>query len=154
MTETDQFGLPPTADEYAELKRQLAEANAKLAALPPDTGAAPNEGKGPIDSQGFPKKYVKLTIAESSNPEDLMYVPLAIEGYAIKVTRGKMVILPTVFEEILAHAIQEVTVRSEGGLSTRPALRFPYNVHGPATEEEFLTFRAKMREENKTVTMQ
>lgn len=135
------FGLPATDTEtIADLRRQLAEAEAKIrAAGGPESD--PAEGTGPLDSQGFPKEYVRIEIDAGRDKQDLSYVPLAIGGYAIKVNRGVEVILPTVFEAVLKNAVEEITVQSEGGLITRPSRRFPYQVRGTATEAEFLAFR-------------
>jgi hypothetical protein len=154
MKENTSFGMPATPDEQiAALKAQLAEANAKLLAAGVDEVDA-NEGKGPMDSQGFPKKYVRLEIFAGRDAQDLSYVPLGINGYVVKVTRGKEVILPSVFvTECLAHAIEEIVTQSEGGLVTRPSLRFPYTVRGEATEQEYLDFSAKMREQGKAAVV-
>jgi len=154
MEQNTSFGMPATPDEQiAALKAQLADANAKLLAAGVDA-TDPSEGTGPMDSQGFPKKYVRLEIFVGRDAQDLSYVPLGINGYVVKVTRGKEVILPSIFvTECLAHAIEEITTQSEGGLVTRPSLRFPYAVKGEATEAEYLEFREKMREQGKTAAV-
>lgn len=140
------FGMPRTpAEEIEALKTALASANAKLLAAGMDLSAPDGEGTGPIDSQGFPKDYVRVVIFPGQNAQDLSYVPLAIGGYAVKVTRGKEVILPRVFVEVLEHAVEEITTQAEGGLITRPSLRFPFQVRGPASEDEYKAFQAQMR---------
>lgn len=100
----------------------------------------------PKDSSGFPKDYVKVVIFKGREKNDLAYVPLGINGFVIKVPRGEEVILPKVFvTECLEGAIEEITVQSQGGLVTRPAHRFPYNVKGPATPDEYEAFKAAER---------
>lgn len=148
MDKNANFGLPQTAEEQiAALKAQLAEANAKLiTAGIADADAPPGEGTGPVDAQGFPEDYVRVEIFQGRDKQDLSYVPLGIGGYVLKVTRGREVIIPSVFvTECLEHAIEEITMQSEGGLVTRPALRFPYQVRGKATKEEFLAQQAEFR---------
>jgi hypothetical protein len=154
MNENTSFGMPMTpAEEIAALRLQLAEANAKLLVKDADVAEAA-EGTGPMDSQGFPKKYLKLEIFAGRDAQDLNYVPLGINGYVVKVTRGKEVILPSVFvTECLALCVEDITTQSEGGLVTRPSLRFPYTVRGEATEAEYQEFRAKMREQGKTAAV-
>lgn len=168
------FGLPPatqtpderiaeleallrakTADErIAELEAKLAVSEARVAALPPDDAADPREGTGPADAQGFPKEYVRLTVYRGQSPTDLAYVPVAIRGYALKITRGEEVIVPKVFATVLDQAVEEITTQAMGGLVTRPSHRFPFSVHGPATEEQYLAFQATMREQGKLAAAQ
>lgn len=141
---SNEFGIPETSEQ--ELARLRAENKALLAArdLPVDD-ALGSEGMGDLDAQGFPKEYVRLEIYPGREKHDLDYVPLGINGYVLKITRGHEVIIPKVFERVLAQAVEEITIQSEGGLITRPAQRFPYSVKGPATEAEYLAFRDKMR---------
>lgn len=142
----NEFGIPETPEQ--ELVRLRAEnAALKAAQTPPADDTPANEGTGPLDAQGFPKEYVKIEIYPGREKHDLNYVPVGINGYVLKITRGHEVIIPKVFERVLAEAIEEITVQSEGGLITRPAQRFPYAVHGPATEEEYQAFRRKMAAE-------
>jgi hypothetical protein len=137
------FGLPPTKDdEIAALKKQLADANAKLIA----SGAGePAEALQDLDSQGFEKVYVKLNIAPGQRVDDPTHVPLGINGYVVKVERGVDVIIHKAFADVLKNAVEDITLKGDGGLITRPALRFPYQILGPATEDEYQAFKAKMK---------
>lgn len=100
----------------------------------------------PTDTSGFPAEYVWVTVFKGRDKNDLEYVPLGIDGYIIKVPRGDKVCLPRVFvDECLEHAVEEITVRSQGGLITRPAHRFPYTVHGVATAEEYRQFQVEQK---------
>ena len=99
----------------------------------------------PKDTQGFPANYVRLEIFKGQNKQDQSYVPLGIGGFVIKVPRGEEVIVPACFVEVLEHAVEEVTIQSQGGLVTRPAHRFPYQVRGKATPEEYKVFQATQR---------
>ena len=137
------FGLPPTKDdEIAALKKQLADANAKLIA----SGAGePVEAPQDLDSQGFEKVYVKLNIAPGQRVDDPARVPLGINGYVIRVERGVDVIVHKAFADVLKNAVEDITLQGEGGLITRPALRFPYQILGPASEDEYQAFKAKMK---------
>lgn len=143
MTEANTtFGLPPTLEEQVEaLKKQLAEANQKLVAA----GVGGDAPVQDLDSQGFPKEYVKLRIFQGSRPDDLKRVPIGIRGYVVEVDRGPVVVIHRAFAEVLEHAIEDVTVSGEGGLVTRPAHRFPFQILGPATEAEYLAFHASMK---------
>jgi hypothetical protein len=139
-----EFGLPPKSESLEEQVARLTAENAALRA-PADHKA---DDLGTLDNQGFPKEYVKVEIFQGREKHDLGYVPIGIKGYVFKVTRGKPVILPKVFVTVLEQAVEEITVQSEGGLVTRPALRFPFHVSGPATEAEWLEFSARMRAAN------
>ncbi len=145
------FGLPETSEQT--IARLTKENVALRATIEADAGD-PTEGTGPVDSQGFPKEYVYLTVFPGRDKHDLAYVPLGIKGYVIKVTRGIEVIVPKVFvTECLEHAVEDITVQSEGGLITRPSLRYPYSVRGPATEDAWKAFQAKMRSDSKGVAV-
>ncbi len=123
----------------------VAEERAKRDALLKEKAielVPPSEGTGDTDSQGFPKQYVKLVVFAGQNKTDLQYITPSINGYALKIPRGPVVIVPEVFAQVLDHAVEEVTTKSQGGLETRPAHRFPFNVIGPATEAEYKAFRA------------
>lgn len=144
MTEANTtFGLPQSeAEQIADLKAKLAASEAALKEATAKT--PPEDDLGTLDSQGFPKEYVKLEIFAGREKHDLNYAPLGIGGYVLRVQRGVEVIVPKIFvDECLAHAVEEITVQSEGGLVTRPALRFPYHVRGPATEAEYDAQREK-----------
>lgn len=142
----DNFNLPPTREELEGLRQELAAANAR-AVEAERALSAQVEAVAPMDAQGFPEEYVKIEIYPGRDKQDLGYVPVGINGYVLKIMRGKEVIIPKVFELALKDAVEEITIQSEGGLITRPALRFPYAMKGPATKEEYQTFRAKMRAE-------
>ena len=114
--------------EAAMLVRFMAEERAKIA--PP----------GP-DAQGFPPDYDRILVSIGNQKTDLTYVPLSLNGYCIKVPRGEEVIIPHCFvEECLEHAIEEVSVQTQGGYITRPAPRFQYSFKGKATKEEYLAY--------------
>lgn len=162
MSETPNtdFNLPPTKEQLADLQAQLvaakaaeasalaraAEAETALAAA--DAKAAPDaEGTGSLDSQGFPAEYCRIEIYPGREKHDLGYVPLGINGYVLKIARGREVIIPKVFVKMLEQAVEEITIQSEGGLVTRPAQRFPFSVKGDASVAEYQAFRDKMRAE-------
>ena len=128
------FGLPPTIEE---LQAQIAVLQAKLTAK--DTPPVQN-----LDSQGLPKKYVKLIVYRGSQAQDPAFVKPSVNGYMVKIQRGEEVITHQCFAEVLEHAVEEITVQSEGGLITRPSQRFTFQVLGEATEEEYLAFKQKM----------
>ena len=133
-------------DEDAVFAKLLAEARAaKNAELTRPTVELPT------DSSGFAKVYDWLEIFESQNPEDRNFVPLGIGGFTIKVPRGKRVVVPHAFvEDCLALAVEAKLVKlKDGGYSLRPNARFPYRVHGPATEAEYLVFMAEQREQER-----
>lgn len=146
----ENFGLPETPEEkIARLEAQNATLVAQLAVKAADDDAPANEGVGSADAQGFPRKYVRLQVFRSQNPQDSAYVTPGINGYVIRIERGKDVIVPSVFAEVLEHCIEEVTTQSEGGLVTRPSHRFPFSVLGEATEAEYLAFQTKMHDMGK-----
>ena len=102
----------------------------------------------PVDTSGWPAEYLKVNIFKGPNKFDLSYVPLGLNGYTIKVPRGVDVILPKIFvDECLEHAIEEITVQSQGGLITQPRHRFPYTVKGTATAEEYKEYQAQQKEQ-------
>lgn len=140
--ENANFGLPLTAEEQlADLRAKLAAAEAKLAAIAP----APAEPVQDLDSQGFPKEYVKLLIFQGSEKGAITHVPIGIRGYVVNVERGKEVVIHKAFADVLKDAIEDVTIQSEGGLITRPSHRFPFQVVGKATEDDYKAFHAGMR---------
>ena len=130
-----------TEAEEEEVQRLVADARAKRAAanLPPD------ETRLPVDTQGFPADYDKIVIFKGQSKNDLAYVPIGINGFVIKAPRGETIIIPHVFTEVLEHAVEEVTVQSQGGLITRPAHRFPYQIQGKATPEEYQAYMQGQR---------
>lgn len=125
------------------LARYVAEARAKrdeaLRAKASELTAA-EEGTGAAEGQGFPKKYVRLVVFKGNARSDQEFVKIGVNGYAWKIARGPEVVVPTVVANALHDAVQDVTVQSEGGLITRPALRFPYQVVGEASEKEYRDF--------------
>ena len=136
------FGLPPTPEQQIEaLKKQLEEANQKLLAA----GVAAPEPVQDLDSQGFPKEYVKLRIFKGQRPDDLSHVPIGIRGHVVQVERGPEVIIHKAFADVLEHAVEDVTVSGDNELITRPAHRFPFQILGTATESEYLAFRESMK---------
>ena len=136
-------------DSAGILAAYVAEERAKRDALLREKAielVPPTEGSGDSDAQGFPKQYVKMVVFAGQNKDDLQYITPQVNGYALKIPRGPVVIVPSVVAECLDHAIEEVTTKSQGGLETRPAHRFPFNVIGPATEAEYKAFRAAEQE--------
>ncbi|MCR4338516.1 MAG: hypothetical protein NUW01_01370 [Gemmatimonadaceae bacterium] len=103
----------------------------------------------PTDSSGFAKVYDFVEIFESQDPQERPFVPLSIGGFAIRVPRGKKVVLPHAFvEDCLALAFEARLVKlPSGGYTLRPNHRFPYRVYGSATEDEYLKFMAEQREQ-------
>ena len=155
------FGVPDAAPLAAETPEQrlarltalaeaqvMAETDAEmLARLKAEARQRlnPERAQLPTDTQGFPADYDRVTIFKGQSKQDLAYVPLGINGFVIKVPRGEQVIIPHVFTEVLEHAVEDVTIQSNGGLITRPSHRFPFNVHGKATPEEYRAFQASQR---------
>lgn len=148
------FGVPQTEpDVVSTLLEKIAALEALLATKAEADRIPPGEGTD-IDSQGFPKKYVRLEVFRGQNPSDLEYVPVGVNGFVFKINRGAEVIVPSVVVEALNHAVEEITTKSEGGLETRPSHRFPWTVKGEATEAQYLAFRAQMRQMGNTASMQ
>jgi hypothetical protein len=137
------FGLPETPEQViARLTAALAATQAELAAAKAPAEVEPVKD---LDSQGFEKEYVHLHIFEGQRPDDIKRVPLGIGGYVVEVERGKKVIIHKAFAAILEDAIEHVTVSGVNELITRPAHRFPFRIEGPATEAEYLAFKAQMK---------
>ena len=148
--ENEDFNIPESdADKIARLTADYAALKAQMFAAKTDDAAPAREGTGDADAQGFPKKYVELTVFRGQNPQDLAYAPVGLNGYVIKITRGVKVIVPEVFVGVLNDAVEDVTIQSEGTLITRPSHRFPFTVHREVTEAEYLAFKAKMRAQGK-----
>ena len=119
--------------DEALLKRMIAEERAKVAPPSPD-------------GQGFAPIYSKVIVYQGNDKQDQQFVPLGINGFVIKVPRGEEVIIPHCFvTECLERAIEEITVRSQNGYTTRPAHRFQYRVNGPATPEEYQAYLEKQK---------
>lgn len=134
-------------DEDALLAQYVAEAKAaRLLALREKADALANE-PAQLDAQNFPKRYVEIIIYKGrDSKQDLAYVPIGVNGFHWKITRGARVIVPDVVTEVLEHAVGEDVVQAEGGLITQPVHRFPYQVlRTGVPEAEYLAFRAKMR---------
>lgn len=127
--------------EEEEVQRLVAAARAERvkANLPPD------ETKLAVDTQGFPAEYDKVVIFKGQGKNDLSYVPIGINGFVIKAPRGEEIIIPHVFTQVLENAVEEVTIQSQGGLITRPAHRFPYQIRGRATPEEYKAYQMQQR---------
>lgn len=142
MSENASFGVPETPEEkIARLESLVAQQAAALRAAAGDAPEKPQD----LDSQGFPKEYVRLHIFKGSRPDDLSRVPIGIRGYVINVERGKDVIIHKAFADVLKDAIEDVTISGEGGLVTRPAHRFPFQILGTASEAEYKAFHAEMK---------
>ena len=103
----------------------------------------------PMDAHGFPKKYFKINVYKGQGKHDLQRVPVGVNGYVWQLERGVDVIVPSVVVDGLNEAITEVTIESHGGLVTRPAHRFPYQLLGEATEAEYKAFVEANREQAK-----
>ena len=136
----------------ALLEKYKAEALAKLEAELRGEAAAslPVAEVQSLDSLGFPKKYVKLTIFKGQAKQDLSYVPVGVNGYVWRIQRGEPVIVHSVVAEALNEAVTEVVLQAEGGLITQPAHRYPYQAE-PATQEQYDAYKAKMAEQGKRV---
>lgn len=132
------------ADKDALYAKIRAEELAKLEASVRSKVAEDIQGNE-ISADDFPQVFYKITIFKGPNKHDLSYVPVGVNGYAWKIERGPEVIVPSVVVDALNDAVGEVTIQSEGGLITRPAHRFPFQVLGQATRKEYDEFRAKNR---------
>ena len=139
-------------DEKALLVKYTAEALAKREAeLREDAEASlPEAEVQDLDNLGFPKKYVKLTIFKGTSKQDLSYVPVGVNGFVWRIRRGEQVVVHSVVANALNDAVTEVVLQAEGGLITQPAHRYPYQA-SPATEAEYLAYKAKMADEGKRV---
>lgn len=157
------FGIPDTSEDAlraqiaADLGNQagdvhqriLAEEKAKLEAgirarVTKDLSIA-SEGTGDAESHGFPDRFVRIVISRGGQKHDLSYVPVGVNGYMWQIERGREVIVPDVVVDALNDAVTEVSIQTEGGLITRPAHRFPFQVVGPASKEEYQKQRASMQ---------
>lgn len=115
------------ADEIL-LKQMLAEERAKIAPVSPV-------------GRGFSDEYSRVIIDQGNDKRDQTFVPLGINGYIIKVPRGEEVIIPTAFiTECLEQAVEEITVKSQGGYTTRPAHRFHWRVISVASAAEYKAY--------------
>ena len=150
----EDFGLPPvTETEEQRLARIRAKAAAAVAAETDEAllarmiaeeraRLAPPSPEG----QGFALEYSKVIVYQGNDKKDQSFVPLGINGYVIKVPRGVEVIIPHAFvTECLERAVEEVTVTSQNGYTTRPAHRFQWKIIGPATPEEYKAFLEAQR---------
>ena len=138
------FGLPPVAETPEQtIARLTAELAAKDAALAAAKAPTPDEPVQDLDSQGFKREYVKLRIFQGSRKDDIQRVPLGIGGYVVQVERGPEVVIHKQFAMVLQDAVEDITISGENELITQPAHRFPFQIIGPATEAEYLAFRAK-----------
>lgn len=154
--QNDAFGIPETvqapakqetADQMrARIRAEVeAEVRAEAAVL---VEPAVNDT---LDSLGFPKKYVRLTVFEGNREHDSPHMTVSVNGYGFLIQRGKEVIVPHAVQVVLEGAVEGVTRQTKDGLSIRPAHRFPFTIHGEATEEEYLAFRNKMKVAGSTV---
>jgi len=126
-------------DEDAVFAKLLAEARDKRMRV-----ISGEEVELPTDTRGLPEDYDKVEIFRGQNKQDLSYVPLSLNGLVIKVPRGREVILPHAFVvDCLDLAVEDITVQSQGGYTTRPAHSFPYSFKGKATPEEYKAFQER-----------
>lgn len=158
METNDEFGLPPKSndlDELAQVKAELAELRARkeLATLKAELALEKELAELPApDNQGFPKKYVKIEVFKSQNPEDPEFATPSIGGYVVNIRRGEKVVVHECIMKVLADAVETKLIPElNGGYTLRDAPRFPFSVHGPATEEEYLAFQAKMKAQSTPV---
>ena len=153
------FGIPDAmiVDETPEQRAARLQARANMVAqaeaddeaiakIVAEARAKRIDAAMPKDTAGFDADYDKLEIFAGQGEHDLAYVPLGINGFVLKVPRGEEVIIPHAFTEVLAHAVEEVTIKRQGGIVTRPAHAFPYNVKGKATADEYKAYQAKQRQ--------
>lgn len=100
----------------------------------------------PIDTSGWPADYDKIRIYRGQNKQDKGYVELSINGFCIKAPRDREIILPHIFvTECLDHAVEEITIQSQGGLITQPSHRFPYQFIAKASSAEYAAFQIQER---------
>jgi hypothetical protein len=133
-------------DEDAVFAKLLAEEKAKREESLRDRAA--EEAVPPVgdaDAHGFPRRYVWLTIARGNQAHDSEFCPVGINGHVWKIRRGEKVAVHDVVVKVLENAIGEVLLQTDGGLSSRPTLMWPFSVHGPCSEAEYLAYRAKMQ---------
>jgi hypothetical protein len=148
MAPVAQIGMVETPEQRMARLRALAQAEIDketdaevVARMVAEERAKRADELLPKDTSGWPADYDKIEIAMGPNKNDPLHVPLGLNGFTIKAPRGKEIIVPHIFvTECLDHAIEEITVQSQGGLITRPQRRFPYQFLGKATPEEYKTF--------------
>lgn len=153
--DNEAFSVPETEDERIARLRALAQQEvekesetAMLARFKAEARAARAIADGSVrvtDTNNFPEDYDRVEIFAGRSKYDQPFVPLGIAGFVIKVPRGEEVIIPSCFTEVLAHAVEEVTVQSQGGLVTRPSVLYPYAVKGKATKEEYKAYQAEQK---------
>lgn len=149
--QAEQLVSAEQVDEEALLQKYIAEARArrdaqlKQAAEEALQAEANREGRGPAVHQGFPRKYVELMVFKGSGKHDLSYVVPSVNGYAMKIQRGVKVIVPSVFANALNDAVQDIAVKTEGGVVTEPTHRFPFQVIREVSEAEYLAFADSQR---------
>jgi hypothetical protein len=94
------------------------------------------------DWRGFPKKYTRIIVHEGAGVNDLTYAPVSVNGHAVCIVRGAEIVINDVYIEALRQAVEDRPVKTEGGLVCRPVRRYPFDVLGPATEAEYIAFKA------------
>lgn len=126
-------------DEDAVYAKLLAEARDKRMKV-----ISGDEVELPTDTRGFPEDYDVIRIYRGQGKQDLNYVPLSLNGLVLKVPRDREVIIPHAFvQDCLDLCVEDVTITSDGGYTTRPAHRFPYNFVRKATTAEYKAFQER-----------
>ena len=129
-------------DEDAVFAKLLAEARARRSAA-----LTKDEVELPTNTDALPEEYDRINIYRGAGKQDLSYAPLGLDGLFFKVPRGEDVILPhIVVTECLDHAVEDVTIKSQGGIVFRPTQRFPYQFKGKATKAEYQEYQKQQRE--------
>jgi len=113
----------------------------------PDEAAVPAAPVEELDAFGLRKKYVKISIYDDHAKGAESVCKVGINGRVFLMKRGVLHIVPTAVREVLDQAVENVLVQGEGQVITRPAMRFPYQFHGDATEAEYIAYQAQMRKE-------
>lgn len=81
----------------------------------------------------------RLFIHEKQNDQDLDYVPVAVNGEVLQITKGTQVVVPARFREAMEHAIYPVyrKVPGESRKITSYVRKVPFDVLGEAPYEEY-----------------
>lgn len=108
----------------------------------------------PVEEGGFkvrPEKYWRVRFQAKSNPNDAEDVHLAVNGETLIIAREKEVVIPDRFRECADHAVypQFRQLPNQPRKIIGRVKVFPYDLMGPATEEEY--FRAKAEGTKRTI---